>query len=300
MIARLEIFDDSAWQMSWGERAAVLGVLARCKPKLAIEIGTAEGAGLAQIVAYAEEVHSFDLVPPAFPPDQLPERHVPRRRPARLLPAALAAFEADQRNVDFVLVDGDHSATGVRRDVEDLLDSPAIVEHRDPDPRRNQRARPRRPRRDPLRRLAEGQLRRARLHPRIMFREERLRHELWGGLSLVLVDAARGRYRGATVMQNRLYPAAELYVTARELVIAREHGESVTALIGVAQAGDTRDQVIAELQAELAASTAEIERLRSVSRHHEELWNSLMDSWSWRVTRPVRTAKDRLRGRLTG
>lgn len=300
MIARLEIFDDSAWQMSWGERAAVLGVLARCKPKLAIEIGTAEGAGLAQIVAYAEEVHSFDLLPPAFPPDQFPNVTFHAGDSHELLPAALAAFEADQRNVDFVLVDGDHSATGVRRDVEDLLDSDAISNtviliH----DATNELVREGL---DAIHFAAWPKVSFVELDfiPGSMFREERLRHQLWGGLSLVLVDAARGRYRGATVMQNRLYPAAELYVTARELVIAREHGESVTALIGVAQAGDTRDQVIAELQAELAASTAEIERLRSVSRHHEELWNSLMDSWSWRVTRPVRTAKDRLRGRLTG
>ena len=43
-----------------------------------------------------------------------------------LLPAFLAQLAGEGRNADFVLVDGDHTADGVRRDVEDLLASPAI------------------------------------------------------------------------------------------------------------------------------------------------------------------------------
>ncbi len=38
----------------------------------------------------------------------------------------LAELAAAGRNVDFALVDGDHSADGVRADVEALLDSPAV------------------------------------------------------------------------------------------------------------------------------------------------------------------------------
>jgi len=43
-----------------------------------------------------------------------------------LLPELLARFTAEGRNVDFALVDGDHSSEGVRRDVEALLCSPAV------------------------------------------------------------------------------------------------------------------------------------------------------------------------------
>jgi hypothetical protein len=40
------------------------------------------------------------------------------------VPRLLAALEAVGRPVDFALVDGDHSAEGVRRDLESLLASP--------------------------------------------------------------------------------------------------------------------------------------------------------------------------------
>jgi hypothetical protein len=44
----------------------------------------------------------------------------------RLLPQLLAELADAGQAVDFVLVDGDHSSAGVRRDLEDLLASPAI------------------------------------------------------------------------------------------------------------------------------------------------------------------------------
>jgi hypothetical protein len=80
------------------------------------------------------------------------------------------------------------------------------------------------------------------------------------------------------------------------MVIARERGDDVSGLVADAETGDTRDRVIASLQAELAEATTEIERLGSVARHHEALWNSLMDSFSWRLTEPVRVLKGRVRG----
>ncbi len=51
-------------QMSLGERAAMEGVLAALRPRLAIEIGTAEGGSLRRIAEHSAEVHSFDLVEP--------------------------------------------------------------------------------------------------------------------------------------------------------------------------------------------------------------------------------------------
>ena len=60
------IFADTIWQMSLGERAAIEGVLAELKPRVAIEIGSMEGACLRRIAAHAEEVHSLDLQPPTL------------------------------------------------------------------------------------------------------------------------------------------------------------------------------------------------------------------------------------------
>jgi hypothetical protein len=43
-----------------------------------------------------------------------------------LLPPFLERLASSGRSVDFALVDGDHSADGVRRDLEDLIASPAV------------------------------------------------------------------------------------------------------------------------------------------------------------------------------
>jgi hypothetical protein len=295
----LEIFDDSAWQMAWGERAAFEGLLAQRKPALAIEIGTPDAAALTQIARHAVEVHSFDLVRPQVAVDDFPNVTFHTGDSHVLLPEALAGFAADGRNVDFALVDGDHSPSGVRGDVEDLLDSPAvsntlILIHDSSNERVREGL-------DAIRFAAWPKVAFVELDflAGYMVREERLRHELWGGFAIVLVDAVRRRYHAGSVTDDRCYPAAELLASAREMVLAREHGRDVSAELELLAAGDTPTRLISELQAELAEATAEIERLSSVSRHHEALWNALMDSWSWRITEPVRSAKGRLRGRLT-
>jgi hypothetical protein len=299
MIAALEIFDDSAWQLSWGERAALEGLLTQRGPDLAVEIGTADGGALARIARHAGEVHSFDIVDSHVPAGRFPNVSFHTGDVHELLPAVLAGFAEQGRNVDFALVDGEHSAPGVRRHVEDLLDSPAladtaIVVH----DASNDRVRAGL---DAIHFAAWPKVANVSLDflAGYMLREARVRHEVWGGLALILVDATRRRYHGGGVLADRHYPAADLLGMAREIVIARERGTSLEELVTDAEGGDTRDRVIAALQAELADATTEIERLGSVSRHHEALWNSLMDSWSWRVTEPVRTVKGRVRGMLT-
>ena len=114
-----------------------------------------------------------------------------------------------------------------------------------------------------------------------------------------MVDSTRRAYHGGSIVGDRCYPAAELLAAAREIVVARERGQDVSAAIREAETGDARDQVIAELESELREATTEIERLGSVARHHEALWNSLMDSFSWRITEPVRGIGGRVRGLLS-
>ena len=83
-----------------------------------------------------------------------------------LLPPFLAELAEQGRNVDFVIVDGDHSSEGVRRDLEDLLNSTRGGADGDPDPRHGQRGGPPRRRCGAFRGLAEGRARRARLDSR--------------------------------------------------------------------------------------------------------------------------------------
>jgi hypothetical protein len=261
--------------MTLGARAAIEGVLADRKPRLAIEIGTAEGGGLRRIASHAEEVHSFDLVPPQVPVEEMPNVTLHTGDSHQLLPEALERFAEQGRKVDFVLVDGDHSAEGVRRDLDDLLSSPAVADtviliHDVANERVRSGV-------DAVRYAAYPKVAHVNLDfvPGYMLREPDHRHELWGGLGLVMVDSTRTAYFPATpVIEDRYYAAGHLYPQVRDLVIARERGEP-------ASAAEVREQ--RTLAEELVAVRAERERYRVLS-------DTVTGSISWRVTAPLRAA----------
>jgi hypothetical protein len=117
---------DPDWQMQYGERAALEGLLSFVKPRLAIEIGTAGGGSLRRLAAHSELVHSLDLVPPPTDVAGLENVQFHSGDSHELLPTLLASLEAEGSTVDFVLVDGDHTPEGARRDIEDLLGSRAL------------------------------------------------------------------------------------------------------------------------------------------------------------------------------
>lgn len=107
------------WQMTDSERLAMTGLLHRHKPRMAIEIGTYRGGSLSLISQYAKNVISIDIDP------AIPERysHFKNVRfitgySQEVLPPLLDELERAGIAVDFVLIDGDHSAAGVKRDIE--------------------------------------------------------------------------------------------------------------------------------------------------------------------------------------
>ena len=263
----IQLLQDSDWQMSYGERAALEGVLCQLKPKLAIEIGTAEGGSLARIAAHSAEVHSFDLVEPDPVARDLPNVTFHTGDSHQLLPELLARLAEKGRNVDFVLVDGDHSSDGVCQDVHDLLRSPAvartiIVLH------------------DTMNEAVRAGLERVRygtypkvayveldLVPGYMFREPTLLHELWGGLGLVVADSSRAAYFSGGPRQKRYYEAHGLVREARRLVTDRE-------------AGRGPEQQLKRLRAELEETRGWLDAVQG--------------SASWRATAPMRALKRRL------
>jgi hypothetical protein len=123
---RLEILERADWQMALGERAMMEGILSQLKPELAIEVGTAAGGSLARIAAHSTEVHAIDLSGEQLtdcPPNAT--FHLGDSR--RLLPELLQGFASSRRNVDFVLLDGDHSTAGAAADLNAVLDSEAVA-----------------------------------------------------------------------------------------------------------------------------------------------------------------------------
>lgn len=280
----MDIVADSPWQMSFGERAALEGLLSQLKPKLSIELGTAEGGSLARLAFHSAEVHSFDLVAPQLPVAEASHVTVHTGDSHELLPIQLERFAEEDRNVAFVLVDGDHSSDGVRQDIEDLLNSPAIgltviLIHDTANPVVRAGL-------DAIRYTTWLKV----IHVDLdfvagyMFQEERLRYELWGGLGLILTDSSRATRESEPIIQERYYPAGPMYAALRDQLLNQESQQSPEEV--ELSPVDTRNGETSEQR--MVALEADILRLTSVSAHHEGLWNDMMHSASWKITSPLR------------
>jgi hypothetical protein len=111
------------WQMMQWEQIALTGTLFRLKPKGALEIGVYFGGSLSLTSQFAQKIIAIDIEPEvssrfACPPN------VDLRIGASeaLIPDALADFRNEGIPLNFVLIDAEHTAHGVKRDIESVLD----------------------------------------------------------------------------------------------------------------------------------------------------------------------------------
>ena len=203
---------DLESEMSLLERVTIEGLLAHIRPAISIELGTSLGASLRQIASWSKRVHTFDLTLKVEPRDyDRVEFHIGDSH--KLLSPLLSALHHESQTVQFVLVDGDHSPAGVRQDLIDLLDSPAIADclvalhdTANDDVRRGIESVPLHdygkiawmdldfvPSRKPPQRLAEG----------------------WGGLGLILIDVS---HKGPGAAPARCPPAHNPFRQVRALL----------------------------------------------------------------------------------
>jgi 2-polyprenyl-3-methyl-5-hydroxy-6-metoxy-1,4-benzoquinol methylase len=241
--------------MKFGERCALEGLLSLLKPELAIEIGTAEGGSLHRIAEHSREVHSFDIVPEV---SELAQRfsnvefHIGDS--ASLLPQFLDGLGERGRNVDFVLVDGDHTSEGVQRDARALLEADAcrqtvIVFH------------------DAANDAVRAGIEALGLehHPKValalldfipgyLVENGPLRLEIWNGLALVVLDERR---RGNGVVgDSEVYDAAALNRRVRDLL----RSEDTERETGAAQAQEPTvegDAVASPAELDLSGASAD-------------------------------------------
>lgn len=110
------------WQMNESERMGLTAILHRIKPQCAIEIGTYKGGSLSLISQYTDIIFSIDIDP------TIPEKFKKFDNvsfftgPSQIiLPTLLKELDKADIAVDFVLIDGDHSSEGVKRDIEIML-----------------------------------------------------------------------------------------------------------------------------------------------------------------------------------
>lgn len=110
------------WQMSNSERLAMTALLSRHKPRCSIEVGTYQGGSLSLISQYSEMVFSIDI-DPSISEKFKQFKHVSffTGPSGVILPLLLKALDESDIPVDFIFVDGDYTAEGIKQDINIVL-----------------------------------------------------------------------------------------------------------------------------------------------------------------------------------
>ncbi len=110
------------WQMNNSEKMALTAILSRHIPRCSIEIGTYKGGSLSLLSQFSNMIFSID-------PDPTVSEQCGFFNNVTFLtglskdslPLLLKSLEYEQVPVDFILLDGDHSAEGVKNDLNIVL-----------------------------------------------------------------------------------------------------------------------------------------------------------------------------------
>lgn len=112
------------WQMTNCERFALQGLLHRLSPPMSIEIGTYRGGSLQVLSRFSDKVVSIDIDPEVCRrlDGKFTNVEYLAGDSASILPALVEKINREETPVGFILIDGDHSTEGVRRDIDFLLE----------------------------------------------------------------------------------------------------------------------------------------------------------------------------------
>lgn len=293
------LFEDVKWQMPAGERAALEGLLATSRPRLAIQVGNPGEACLELVAAHAGEVHAFRIGTSAVAPDNVV---VHAGETPGALRGMLDSCAAERRNVDMVFLDGQPRTQDIGAMIAELLDSPAlsrslVVVHGTGDPRLHRDLEAARLAAWPKVTRVELDLVPGRLAGRAPGPVQAAH-----GLGVVLIDASAPAYfadppyvREDRSSAEALREAAEL-TAARDLVPAAAEPADDLARLRVRVLESERAVGAAHLrEAELRERIEGLEARAAEAEHAREqvdrILTDVTGSASWRVTRPLRAAK---------
>lgn len=111
------------WHMSRNERYAFIKLLEKIKPKTAIEIGCFKGGSLEVLSRYSEKVYSIDIDPNVknLMQGKFDNVDIHIGDSKTLVPKILDAIDKNNESLEFVLIDGEHTYEGVKRDIGHFL-----------------------------------------------------------------------------------------------------------------------------------------------------------------------------------
>jgi len=119
----LSQYFELPWQMTNCEKFALESLLRNHSPEIALEVGTYHGGSLQVLARYSRSVISIDI-------DEGVQSRIGGKfsnvvfhtgDSTNLLPSILAQCTSAGKGVEFVIIDGDHSAAGVQRDIDAFL-----------------------------------------------------------------------------------------------------------------------------------------------------------------------------------
>jgi hypothetical protein len=110
---------NSNWHMQLSERVALMYVLQRMNPDVSLEIGTFLGGSLRPIAAASRHVYALDIDDRTIP--ELANVSFVIGNSAQTLPPIIDELNDSDRELNFILIDGDHSEIGVRNDIIQCL-----------------------------------------------------------------------------------------------------------------------------------------------------------------------------------
>jgi hypothetical protein len=118
-------FDDLPleWQMTRCEKFAFNALVQEVKPSVAIEIGTYRGGSLQILSKYSDSVISIDISPDCKQSlaGRFDNVEFMTGESRSILPPLLKRLETEGKDLEFVLIDGEHTTSGVSRDINDVL-----------------------------------------------------------------------------------------------------------------------------------------------------------------------------------
>jgi hypothetical protein len=120
---RLQDWPESVVHMGYSEIAVFQALLSNLRPKCSIEVGTETGTTLALIARHSTRTISIDIDPgvKARLADKFANVEFITGSSHDVLPVLLQRLADEGTTPDFIFVDGDHTAAGVNKDIEFIL-----------------------------------------------------------------------------------------------------------------------------------------------------------------------------------
>jgi len=121
-----DINNELDWQMSRAEKYCIINLLQFLKPDVAIEIGTFKGGSLQVINEFSNHIYSIDIseAPRKFLQVGFNKVQFRVGQSHLIIDGIFKEIEDKNQKLEFILVDGDHSKIGVKRDLESILAYP--------------------------------------------------------------------------------------------------------------------------------------------------------------------------------